>query len=351
MKKVLFSTIVLSLLGLLFVFEASTSESLQSHGHPYHFLRQQSLWMALGYIGLITTSLLPSKIWQKTALLWYVLGIVLLILVLIPGIGREFNGARRWIGVGSLGVLQPIELVKFTVVVFFAKWMSKHQRLLPFILLTALPIGLVILQPDLGSSLILFAITFGMYFMAGGNLKFVLGTTITAIIAIVIIIVSSPYRMSRVTTYLNPEQDPLGAGFHIRQITLALGRGGLLGQGIGNSQQKLAYIPEPSSDSIFAITAEELGFIGSLCIIGIYIVYLYGCMQIVRAQKKDSFRFLLGAGILIWIGSQTILNLAAIVALVPLTGLPLPLFSYGGSSIVMILFATGIMLRLAKKNT
>lgn len=350
MKKVLFSTIVLSLLGLLFVFEASTTESVQLYGHPYHFLRQQSMWMVVGYAGMLATSLLPSRIWQKTALLWYILGITLLVLVLIPGIGREFNGARRWLGIGSLGVLQPIELVKFSVVVFFAQWMSKHQRLLPFLLLSALPISLVILQPDLGSSLILFTITFGLYFMAGGNLKFVLGTTLSALVIISIVIVSSPYRMSRVTTYLNPEQDPLGAGFHIRQITLALGRGGLLGQGIGNSQQKLAYIPEPSSDSIFAITAEELGFIGSLGIISIYLVYLYGCMQIVRAQKKDGFRFLLAAGILIWIGSQTILNLAAVVALVPLTGLPLPLFSYGGSSAVMILFATGIMLRLAKKK-
>jgi cell division protein FtsW len=189
-----------------------------------------------------------------------------------------------------------------------------------------------------------------MYFMAGGNLKFVFGATAAALVFIVITIASSEYRMSRVTTYLDPTRDPLGAGFHIRQITLALGRGGLLGQGIGNSQQKLAYIPEPSSDSIFAITAEELGFIGSVCMISIYFTYMYGAMQIAKAQKKESFRFLLAVGILIWFSTQTLLNLAAIVALVPLTGVPLPLFSYGGSSMVMILFATGILLRLAYKK-
>jgi cell division protein FtsW len=133
MKKVLLSTIVLSLIGLLFVFEASTAESLVTHGHPYHFLRQQSMWMVIGYIGLVAAVCTPTKLWSKTAIAWYLLGIALLVLVLIPGIGREFNGARRWIGIGSLGVLQPIEPVKFSIVVFFASWMSKHQRLLPFL--------------------------------------------------------------------------------------------------------------------------------------------------------------------------------------------------------------------------
>lgn len=350
MKKILFSTILLSLCGLLFVFEASTAESLASYGHPYHFLRQQSMWMVLGYIGLICTTFTPPKLWEKTALLWYILGVTLLVLVLIPGIGSEFNGARRWINVANITVLQPIEIAKFSVVVFFASWMSKHQRLLPFIFLSAIPIALVFLQPDLGSSLILFTISFGMFFIAGGNTKLVAGTTLAAILVIAVVVGTSEYRMRRVTTYLDPSLDPLGASFHIRQITLALGRGGLLGQGIGNSKQKLSYIPEPSSDSIFAITAEELGFIGSVVIIGLYIVYMQGGLQIAQAQKKDQFRFLLASGILIWISTQTLLNLAAIVALVPLTGLPLPLFSYGGSALVMILFATGILLRLSQKQ-
>jgi cell division protein FtsW len=347
MKKLLFSTIVLTLLGLLFVFEASTAESLATYGHQYHFLRQQSMWLGVGLVALIVAALTPLQLLQKTSPIWYGLGILLLILVLIPGIGREFNGARRWIGIGSITVVQPIELVKFCVTVFFASWMSKHQKLVPFLFLSGLPIGLVLLQPDLGSTLILFAVTFGMYFLAGGNLKFLGITTAGALLFFAIAVGTSSYRMQRVTTYLNPELDPLGAGFHIRQITLALGRGGLLGQGIGNSQQKLAYIPEPSSDSIFAITAEEVGFVGSLFIITLYALYIHAAISIAKSQKKNRFNYLIATGITIWFAAQTLLNLAAIVALVPLTGLPLPLFSYGGSSLVMILFATGILLRLS----
>jgi len=348
MKKLLFSTILLCLLGLLFVFEASTTESLALYGHQYHFLRQQSMWIGVGTVALLVAALLPPKLLEKLAPFWYVLGILLLLLVLMPGIGREFNGARRWIAIGSITVLQPIELVKFCVVVFFASWMSKHQKLLPFLFLSGIPIGLVLLQPDLGSSLILFTITFGLYFLAGGNIKFLAATTGCAILFLALAVGTSDYRMRRVATYLNPELDPLGAGFHIRQITVALGRGGLLGQGIGNSQQKLAYIPEPSSDSIFAITAEEVGFVGSIFIIGLFMLYTQAASEIAVSQSKNQFNYLLAAGITIWFATQTLLNLAAIVALVPLTGLPLPLFSYGGSSIVMILFATGILLRLSR---
>lgn len=354
MRKVLLSTILLLVIGLLFVFEASTAESLVSYGHPYHFLRQQVMWIGIGSAALLTAFFIPPVFWKKTAPIWYVVGILSLIAVLIPGIGREFNGARRWISIGSIGVVQPIEFVKFSMTAFFAKWMSEHQRVLPFALLTLLPLGLVLLQPDLGSSLILITIAIGMYFVAGGEMKWIGGACLAAIAFVVIAIIAEPYRMHRINTYLNPSIDPLGAGFHIRQITLALGRGGLLGQGIGNSKQKLDYIPEASSDSIFAITAEELGFVGSVVIISFYLLYLHGGMQIASATDKNSFKRLLASGLVIWIATQAILNLAAIVALVPLTGLPLPLFSYGGSSIVMVLFSTGILLRLgytSKKNS
>jgi cell division protein FtsW len=346
MKRVIFATVVLSILGLLFVFEASLAEGLETFGNQYHFARRQAMWIGVGFTALLGAAAVPPSFWKKTAPFWYLSGILLLILVLIPGIGREFNGARRWISIGNITVLQPIEFVKFSVVVFFAAWMSKHQKSWPFLFLTGLPVGLILLQPDLGSSLILIAISFSLYFLAGGRIKIILTSLVVGFFILSAAIVSSDYRMRRVTTYLNPELDPLGAGFHIRQITLALGRGGITGQGIGNSRQKLSYIPEPSSDSIFAITAEEIGFLGSVVVIGIYALYLSGAASIVSKLKKKKFFYLLGIGIMVWITVQTLLNLAAVVALIPLTGLPLPFFSYGGSSIVMVLFATGILIRL-----
>jgi len=187
-----------------------------------------------------------------------------------------------------------------------------------------------------------------MFFLAGGKLPHILGILGIAILILTIAILSSSYRKERLTTFLNPQADPLGAGFHIRQITLALGQGGWFGQGISNSKQKFSYIPEASTDSIFAIIAEEIGFIGSTAILTLFTLYFYFAAKTVSLATNE-FSQLLGWGIIIWIASQTLLNLAAVVALVPLTGLPLPFLSYGGSSLVMILLANGILLRIGKE--
>ena len=175
-----------------------------------------------------------------------------------------------------------------------------------------------------------------------------MGVGALAIPTVLVEIVTSEYRMKRLTTFLNPQADPLGASFHIRQITLALGRGGWLGQGIGGSQQKYSYIPEASSDSIFAIIAEEIGFLGSLGIISLYIFFFYHAYKLITQQEKEPALQLLGFGIIFWIGLQLILNLSAIVGLVPLTGVPLPFISYGRSSLVMLLFATGVLLGIGR---
>lgn len=345
----LFSIVgVISLLGLLFVFEASLSEALTTFDDQYHFVKLQGMWLTLGWISLVAASFIPTSLWKRTAPIWYVVGIVLLILVFIPGVGREFNGARRWITLGNITVLQPIEFVKFGVISFFAYWMSRGTDVVKLLAWSAAPLGLVLLQPDLGSTLLLFGIISGLYFVAGAELKIVVPTVLLGITVAAIAIVSSPYRLDRVRSYLNPELDPLGTSFHIRQITLALGRGGLIGQGIGNSQQKYQYIPETSSDSILAITAEELGFIGTFMILALYSLYTFLGYRVAAKLEPGSYEQLLGMGITIWISLQTLLNVAAIVALVPLTGMPLPFFSYGGSSLVMVLFATGVLIRLSK---
>lgn len=346
----LVTTVLLSAFGLLFVFEASVSESFSTFGHPYHFISRQLMWFGVGIVTLLMGYLIPLRIWRAASWPLYIFALLVLLAVFIPGIGVKLNGAHRWIFLGGFS-FQSVELMKLAMVVLFASWMVSHQRLLPFLFLTGIPALIVLLQPDMGSLLVLLGIAFGMYFVAGGALKHlaILGTG--GIILLAIAIALAPYRLQRVATFFNPESDPQGASFHIRQITLALGNGGLLGQGIGNSRQKYAYIPEVSSDSIFAVVAEELGFLGSMVLLGLFAAYFFSSYQLIKRVPEGSFGQLLGAGLLIWIIIQTILNLSAVVALIPLTGVPLPFISYGGSSLMMIFLATGLTLQLSRHST
>lgn len=355
-KKIIFSntfflllvTTVISLIGLLFVFESSTAESFSTFGHPYHYVKSQAVWLGVGFITLFISSFIPINFWKKLSPLFFIITLLALIMVFIPGFGLKLNGARRWFSLSGLVTIQPVEIAKFSIVTFFATWMAKHQRLLPFLFLTSLPVTLLLLQPDLGSTLIVLAIAMGMYFVAGGQMKYIFLISGLGLILVLAAIFSSDYRMKRVSTFFNPELDPLGSSFHIRQITLALGRGGLMGKGIGESKQKYNYIPEASSDSILAIVAEEIGFIGSIIVITLFTSYFFITYKIALKFASDSFEHILAMGILIWISSQTLLNIAAVVALVPLTGMPLPFFSYGGSSLVMVMLATGVLAKLSK---
>lgn len=339
--------IILTLIGTIFVFESSVAEAFNQFNNPYHFVTQQLKWFAVGSVCMLLAYLIPPKLWLKTAPLLYILSLLSLLLVFIPGLGVKVNGAYRWINLGPARI-QPVEFLKFGMSVFFASWMSKHQRLLPFMFLTVVPVILLLLQPDLGSSLIIITIAFGIFFLAGGNVFHMLGLGSIGLVGIILLILTQPYRLKRLTTFINPESDPLGASFHIRQITIALGNGAWLGQGIGKSKQKYSYIPEASSDSIFAIVAEEIGFVGSMFIFGLLLLFTYLGYKIMIQQKEKSFEHLLAGGILVWFSVQIALNLAAVTALVPLTGLPLPFFSYGGSSLVMILFATGILAAIGR---
>jgi len=341
-------TLILTLIGLLFVFEASSAEALGMVGDPYFFLKQQAIRIALGLVLLVVTQYIPFSLWKKVAGALYIFSILLLIAVFIPGIGLNLNGASRWISLGGFA-FQPVEVVKLSMVLFFASWLSEHQRLLPLLFLTALPALLLVLQPDLGSTLVVVAIAFGMYFVAGGKILKLIGLGSALTLLLIPVVIFSPYRMQRLTTFLDPNSDPQGSSFHVRQLIIALGNGGWLGQGIGNSKQKYFYIPEASSDSIFAIVAEETGFVGSTVIFGIFALYLLTATQLVAQQSLDRYAYLVGSGIVTWVALQWLINIAAVVALVPLTGIPLPFFSYGGSAQIMILTGSGIIARLRKE--
>lgn len=330
-----------SLFGLVLIYDVSVVESLQTFGHPWHFVLRHSVWIALGVSAFGFCALLPPHIWKKLAPWMFWLALALLVAVLIPGVGRKIQGAQRWIYFGSFGI-QPAEMTKLAIILFFASWLDKHQRFEPFLLLTGLVFTLIMLQPNLSTAGIVALLCCLMYFLAGGNVKPLLLFGGIGAIVVSLLILSAPYRRERLATFLNPSSDPLGKSYHIRQITLALGRGGLFGQGIGLSKQKQEYIPEASSDSIFSIYAEETGYIGSLLLVSAYITLIKIGWETAKKQE-DRFQMLVCAGITSWITLHVVLNLSAMVALIPLTGIPLPLISFGGSNYLSFMAGLGIL--------
>ncbi len=336
----------ISFFGLVLIYDVSVAESLQTFGHPWYFAARHLAWIGIGAVAFLLASYVKPELWQKTAGLVFLGAVGLLIAVLIPGIGQRVQGAQRWIVIGG-HVLQPSEFAKLGLVLFFSSWLSKHQRFVPFLVFTGLLFGLILLQPNLSTACIVATLAATLYFLGGGNLKPLLVFGLVGVVLLAVLILTVPYRRQRLTTFLNPASDPLGKSYHIRQITIALGRGGLLGQGIGLSKQKQQYIPEVASDSIFAIYAEETGFIGSVALIGLY-VWLINLGYTTASQQPTRFRSLVASGITSWLTLHFIFNLAAMVALIPLTGIPLPLISYGGSAYLSMMIGLGILAGLMR---
>lgn len=348
-RRILLLTLFLCVFGILMVFESSTVESLDTFGNKYTLTIQQLKWLAVAVTALTFCAHLPTSFWQKIAPVVYTLGILGLLSIFIPSVGITVNGAHRWISLGGFR-FQPVEIMKLGIILYFSKWMSRHQRLMPFAALTLLPVTLIMLQPDLGSTLIVLTIAFGMYFAAQAPMKPILITAVVGLVGVFLLTVSSTYRLQRLQTLLHPEADPLGEGYHVHQITLALGNGGLFGTGLGQSKQKYRYIPELSTDSIFAIVAEETGFVGAFVIIMLFLLLIQSGFKASEKLEPHSFEHLATTGITIWITSQVILNLGAVVALIPLTGIPLPLISRGGTALVTIMTGIGILLSLSHTN-
>lgn len=347
-SKLFFSLVIfLSLIGLFFVFEASTVESFKLFGHQYHFFKQQAFWLAISFGALLLVSKMNVKFFEKFALHFYILSIFLLLLTLIPGIGLKLNGARRWISL-PFGTLQPVEIFKFVLINFYAYLLSKKLALKSFLFFLIWPVILILLQPDFGSLMILVASSFIVYFLAGGEIKLLSILFGGGFILALAIVLLSPYRRERLMTFMNPEQNVQDDAYHVRQITLALGAGSWFGRGVGNSQQKYSYVPEASSDSIFAIVAEEVGFIGSFLIIALFACYFILANTLVKKKDLSKYEYLLYYGILAWIAIQLLFNLSAVVVILPLSGMPLPFFSQGGSSLLMSFFASGVLLSIAR---
>ncbi len=345
-KKLFLATVLLVIIGLIAVLDASAPQALSVFGDKYYLFKNQLLWGGIGFIIFLISSKINYKFWEKLATPLFFLVLVSLVLVLIPGIGAKFLGARRWISVDFV-FFQPSEFAKFGLILFMAKFMSKKEASILYFFPLVLISFLIMLEPDLGTTMIIVLTGAVQIFASQINLLHYSGVGILGSLVVFGLIILSPYRKDRLLTFLEQSSDPLGKSYHIRQILLGLGSGGLLGVGLGASKQKFLFLPEASTDSIFAVIAEEIGFIGALGLMILFGFYIFRALRIAKYAPDDFSRYL-ALGIASWVGIQVVLNIASMTALVPLTGIPLPFISYGGSSLIMLMFATGILLNISK---
>jgi len=348
--KIFFLSIFLSLIGLFFIFEASSIKSFQLFGDSLYYLKLQLVWISLGILLMVFFSFFDYHRLYYLAFFLMFFNIVLLLLVLIPGIGQSAGGARRWLSIGSFN-LQPTELAKFSTIIYLCSWFlhRERERFLNFLILLGTLFFLIILQPDMGSAIIIFLLSILIYFFSDNNLFYLIVLSPIAAILFYFLIFTSSYRLHRFLTYLNPTTDPLGKGYHINQIFISLSNGGWFGLGMGGSKQKYLFLPEAHTDSIFAIIAEEFGFIGSLTIIFLYLYFTYLIYQVARLAK-DRYGYLLSTAIFGLFFIQILINLGGIVNLLPLTGVPLPFLSYGGSNLIISFSLIGILINIARQG-
>lgn len=341
---------VLVIFGLIMVYDASVIQGLRDFKDSYYYIRQQLIWIGIGIISLIFFSRFEYKTFKPLAPFLLFFSFILLLAVFIPGLGISGGGAHRWLKIGMM-TLQPAEIIKLTGVIFLASIFEKRVRILPFILLTVSVIFITaVLQRDLGSSIVFLAIATALYISSGGRLWHFLLALPVAILGFVVLIVTSPYRSKRILAFLDPFSDPQGFTYHISQVLIALGSGGLFGLGLGHSRQKFEYIPEVSTDSIFGIVGEELGFVGATALLGLFLILILRGIKIAQ-NCPDNFGKILALGLTFWLGIQVVINISSMTALLPLTGVPLPFISYGGSALVANLTAVGILLNISKQST
>lgn len=345
------ASLFLSLIGIFMLYESSSYSSLLSIGDKYYFVKNQSVWFAIGVVACLVVSRVDYKRYYKLALPFLLVSLVFLILPFFPGFGLELKGAHRWINLGFI-VVQPSEILKITLTIYLAAWLSMKEkgRFFAFIMLLALSVFLVVIEPDMGTAFIIAVTATIVYFLSGAPIRDMVLILLGTIIGIFGLIKVAPYRIARLTAFQNFDAKDLPTtSYHVKQILIALGYGGLFGVGFGNSIQKYAYLPESTTDSIFAIFAEETGFIGSVFLAGLFVLLLVLGFYI-ALRAPDNFGKLLAAGIIIFIIIQAFINIASQVVLIPLTGIPLPFISYGGSSLIINFISIGILLSIARRQ-
>lgn len=354
-KPFLIISVILVVAGF-FIFSSASLGLLakQSSNYSSVAFSQTVLGLCLGTVALIVASRLDYKIWKKTAFYLLVAAVILNVLVLIPSIGFEHGGARRWLMVWGQS-FQPSEFLKFAFIVYFAAWAAGAKDrmksfkwgFLPLVVLLGLCGGLLLLQPDTDTFMVIVASGMAMFIAADGRWKQVFVIVLAGVLAVTFLAFTRPYVMQRIQTFINPTTDALGSSYQIQQSLIAIGSGGLFGNGFGQSVQKFTYLPEPVGDSIFAVAAEEFGFVGSVLLIAIFVLFAVRGLKI-AANVPDIFGRLVVVGIVIMIISQAFVNIGAMLGLLPLSGITLPFVSHGGTSLFISLFEIGVILSISK---
>lgn len=352
--KLLFLSIIAGFLGIVMIYSASNVWAEYKFGDPLKYVKHQALFFIIGVLIMIILSKLDYKKYYKYANKILLICFILLILVLIPGIGKVRNGARSWFGIGSFGI-QPSEFAKIGLIIFVSKYLANNDATVKDIIKGIFPIlsviflffGLIMLEPDFGQGMVIVLTLIMIIFISGAKVSFFIKCGILGLLGIIGLIIVAPYRLARIISFVNPWVDPLGSGFQIIQSLYAIGPGGLLGLGFGSSIQKHFYLPEPQTDFIFSIISEEFGFLGVLVVTSIFLLLFYFSIRI-SMQAKNLFAKYLSFGLSFGILIQALLNLCVVVGLIPVTGVTLPFFSYGGSSLLVSFASIGIILNISK---
>jgi len=341
---------ILITIGIAFISISSLAEAESGFADKYYFIKKQLLWLSLGLLVFYFSSTVAINTIKKISSILYISSVLLLILVLIPQIGDTALGARRWLNFGLFGI-QPSEIIKFTSIIYFSFLFSRPEKLniKTLILHLSLPFFLIVIQPNLSSAILVSAITISLYYLAGGKILPLFLLCFLATGLSLILIVFSPYRNQRLKTLISPQSSPDNS-YHHNQIVYALASGSWLGKGFGSSTQKYRFIPKISTDSILAVIGEETGFLGLISIFFLYISLISRLFKISQ-NIENQFQSLVCAGIGCWIAYQTLINVGAIVAIIPLTGVPLPFISYGGSSLISLLAAIGLACNIEKHSS
>jgi len=355
--KVLFiATVLLVFFGVLMVYSASAVLAMERYGDHYLFLKKQVMWAALGLASLSIVMRVDYRTYRQPAFIWTSLGFVGLALCLVL-FSPPVNNARRWFSIGGLGI-QPSELAKLTAIFFVAWWLERRidrvndfkQALLPIALVMLPILVLILLEPDFGTSMTVAIIVAAMVFAAGLNYSYIAGAALLAAPAVAFLIISSPYRFRRLLTFMDPWADPLGDGFQVIQSLIAVGAGGAFGRGLMQGVQKLFYLPEPHTDFIFSVIAEELGLLGAILTLACFCVIAWRGLRIAMAAP-DQFGALVAVGLTAMVVVQAFFNVSVVLSMLPTKGIPLPLVSSGGSSLLITLLGLGVLLNVSQHAT
>ncbi|MQA99515.1 MAG: putative lipid II flippase FtsW [Actinobacteria bacterium] len=351
------SSVVLVALGLVMILSASSITAFADYGSSFTFFRRQLLWAIVAFAAYFACVRVDYHRWRGLSVVLYVLSAGLLVVALVPGVGLNVGGSARWIGVGPLS-FQPSEIAKLALVLVVAGVLDrKDEKSLRELGHTALPVlpglgllaFLVMMQPDLGTAIVLCVIAFGLLFVAGAPLRHLVPLGVAGTGLAVVAALAEDYRRARILAFLNPWADPLNTGYQTIQSLIALGSGGIFGVGLGASRQKWSYIPNSHTDFIFAILGEELGLLGTFMVLGMFVFIAYLGIRIAK-RAPDRFGMLVASGITIWIAFQALVNMGAVTAAMPITGVPLPLVSFGGTSLLVTLAALGILNNIAAQE-